>query len=159
MCAMAAVLLAFAIISTGLYAGFMLTFQTGIMPAFAQLTDEQFLTAMRRINEVVPRPLFLVTFVSIVLFPTLSVFFPVDGRTDYQRNLLISGLVCAVLNHVVTILGNVPLNNALEAAAKVTHSPSDGELRLAFEPRWNQYHLLRTMLAIGAFVLMVSSAL
>ncbi|MEU5403296.1 DUF1772 domain-containing protein [Streptomyces sp. NPDC005963] len=154
---MAAALLALAIISTGLYAGFMLTFQTGIMPAFAQLTDEQFLTAMRRINEVVPRPLFLATFVSIVLFPLLSLFFPVDGRTDFQRNLLITGLVCAVANHVVTVVGNIPLNNALEAAAKVTHSASDDQIRLEFEPRWNQFHLLRTMLAIAAFGLMVGS--
>lgn len=159
MSAMADVFLALAIISTGLYSGFMLTFQTGIMPAFAQLTDEQFLAAMRRINEVVPRPLFLLTFVSIIVFPALALVFPVDDLSGDQRRFIIAGLVCAALNHLITVAGNVPLNNALEAAARATQSPGDDQLRMAFEPRWNRFHLMRTLLAVTAFVLLVSAAL
>ncbi len=54
MSAMTSLLLVLATIVTGLYAGFMLTFLTGIMPGLADLTDEQFAAAMRRFNEKVP---------------------------------------------------------------------------------------------------------
>ncbi|MGW6456149.1 anthrone oxygenase family protein [Streptomyces sp. NPDC055078] len=186
---MATALLALAIISTGLYAGFMLTFRTGIMPALAQLSDEQFLAAMRRINEVVPRPLFLLTFFSYVAFPALSLAFPVGGRTGTQRWLLIAGLVCAVISHLITMGGNVPLNNALAAAEKKGTEKGTGnkgtetgtgtgnkgtgaekepeeeaargdrEARTAFEPRWNRLHLVRTLFTVASFALVVSSAL
>ncbi|MFI2210967.1 DUF1772 domain-containing protein [Streptomyces sp. NPDC020141] len=164
---MPTLLLALAIVSNGLYAGFMLTFRTGVMPALARLTDEQFLAAMRRINEVVPRPLFLLTFVSIVLFPALALAFPTEGRTAAERWLLVGCLVCAVLNHLVTVAGNVPLNNALaasersggETADRAADRAEDWAARAAFEPRWNRLHLVRTLLTVAAFALSVSAAL
>ncbi len=159
MSVMATVLLALAIISNGLYAGFMLTFRTAVMPALAQLTDSQFLAAMRRINEVVPRPLFLLTFAAIIVFPALAIAFPVDDRSDPQLWLLVVGLVCAVINHLITIAGNIPLNNALAAAEKATPAAPDTEVRAAFEPRWNGLHLVRTLFTIAAFALMVVAAL
>lgn len=202
MCGMATVLLALAIISTGLYAGFMLSFQTAIMPALARLDDDHFLAAMRRVNEVVPRPLFLLTFFSIIVFPAVSLAVPVDGRSDTQRWLLVAGLACSVINHLVTVAGNVPLNNALAASERVSERASeeaskrapeqsgrsegsrgseragesvsevpgergaqsgragaDRAARMAFEPRWNRLHLIRTLFTLAAFALVVSSAL
>ncbi|GGZ26354.1 membrane protein [Streptomyces inusitatus] len=159
MFAMPTLLLALAIVSNGLYAGFMLTFRTGVMPALARLTDEQFLAAMRRINEVVPRPLFLLTFVSIVVFPALALVFPAAGRTGLQRGLIVAGLLCAILNHLVTVAGNVPLNNALAASGAPGDRTPDREARAAFEPRWNRFHLVRTLLTVAAFALLVAAAL
>ncbi|MFI1013160.1 DUF1772 domain-containing protein [Streptomyces sp. NPDC020965] len=195
---MATVLLALAIISTGLYAGFMLSFQTAIMPALARLDDDHFLAAMRRVNEVVPRPLFLLTFFSIIVFPAVSLAVPVDGRSDTQRWLLVAGLACSVINHLVTVAGNVPLNNALAASERASEEASkrapeqsgrsegsrgseragesvsevpgergaqsgragaDRAARMAFEPRWNRLHLIRTLFTLAAFALVVSSAL
>lgn len=159
MWAMATLLLALAIISTGLYAGFMLTFRTGVMPALARLSDDQFLTAMRRINEVVPRPLFLLIFFGIIAFPAAALAVPVDGRTDTQRWLIVAGLVCAVLNHLVTVVGNIPLNNALATSENDPSAGPDSEVRAAFEPRWNVLHLIRTLFTIASFALLVSAAL
>ncbi len=159
MSAMATLLLALAIIFNGLYAGFMLTFQTAIMPSLAKLTDDQFLPVMRRINEVVPRPLFLLTFAGIIVFPALALAISVDDRTDTQQWLLVAGLACAVINHLITIAGNIPLNNALAASEKATPTAPAAEVRAAFEPRWNQLHIIRTLFTIAAFALMVSAAL
>ncbi|MBK3541188.1 DUF1772 domain-containing protein, partial [Streptomyces sp. MBT67] len=69
MSAMTSLLLVLATIVTGLYAGFMLTFLTGIMSGLAELTDEQFTSAMRRFNEKVPGPVFLVLFLGVVALP------------------------------------------------------------------------------------------
>ncbi|MGV9313668.1 anthrone oxygenase family protein [Streptomyces sp. NPDC003691] len=172
---MATALIALAIISTGLYAGFMLTFLTGVMPALARLTDEQFLAAMRRINEVVPRPLFLLTFAGVVVFPALALAFPEEGRGAAATWLIVAGLVCSVLNHLVTVAGNIPLNNALAATERGTAATpggtagpgrtpdwsgrSDQQVRHSFEGPWNRFHLVRTLFTVAAFALLVTAAL
>ncbi|MEU2114868.1 anthrone oxygenase family protein [Streptomyces sp. NPDC016459] len=153
---MASLLLALAVGCTGLYAGFMLIFQTGIMPALARLTDAEFVTAMRRINESVPRAVFMTVFLGVLVFPAAAYFVPGDGRTDTQQWLVLAGSVGAVLNHAVTVGGNVPLNNALAAS----EAPGDGPaaVRAAFEKRWNGLHRVRTALITLAFGLLTAAA-
>ncbi|WP_370412892.1 DUF1772 domain-containing protein [Streptomyces fradiae] len=161
---MAALLLALAVVSTGLYAGFMLIFRTGVMPALARLSDEEFVRAMRRINEYVPRPVFLLVFLGVVVFPAAALFVPVDGRTDTQKWLVAAGLAAAVANHLVTVAGNIPLNTALAASEPAGASAggsageSAGAVRAAFERPWNRFHLLRTLLVLAAFGLLTASA-
>lgn len=152
---MATLLLALAAVSTGLYAGFMLIFLTGIMPALGRLTDEQFVEVMRRINEFVPRLVFLVVFIGEVAFTAAALAVPTEDRSATQLWLLVAGLTCAVINHLVTAGGNIPLNNALASSRPA----SDSETRVAFESRWNTFHLIRTLFALAAFVLVVSAAL
>ncbi|MEV7563578.1 DUF1772 domain-containing protein [Streptomyces tanashiensis] len=154
---MATLLLALAVGCTGLYAGFMLIFQTGIMPALARLTDPEFVTAMRRINEYVPRPVFLTVFLGVIAFPAAAFFVPQDGRTDTQKWLVLAGLVCAVLNHAVTIGGNIPLNTALAASEKAP-AGDPSVVRSAFEKRWNGFHRVRTALIVLAFGLLTAAA-
>ncbi|WP_240135510.1 anthrone oxygenase family protein [Streptomyces sp. MUM 178J] len=156
---MPTLLLALAVVSAGLYAGFMLIFLTGIMPALARLPDQQFVSAMRRINEDVPRLVFLLVFGGLVAFPSAALAVPVEGRSDAQRWLILSGLVCAVLNHLVTIAGNIPLNNALAASETAAPPIPDSEVRTAFEDRWNRLHRVRTLLILAAFGLLVAASL
>ncbi|MFJ4921996.1 anthrone oxygenase family protein [Streptomyces sp. NPDC088725] len=95
-------------------------------------------------------------------FPAAALALPAEGRSDAQRWLVVAALVCALLNHLVTIAGNVPLNNALAAAETPLNSPggegsSDSAARAAFEARWNRFHRARTLLAVAAFALVVSA--
>lgn len=155
---MATLLLALAVVSTGLYAGFYLIFLTGIMPALARLSDEQFTAAMRRINEKVPRATFLLIFLGAVGFPAAALFVPVDGRTTADRWLVLAALVCAIAGHLITAAGNVPLNNALAASENAAPPVPDRDARAAFESRWNAFHLVRTLLALAAFACLVCAA-
>lgn len=159
MCAMATLLLALAVVFNGLYAGFMLIFLTGIMPGFARLPDDQFVPAMRRINETVPRGVFLLVFVGLVVFPAVALAVPVDDRSDTQLWLIVAGLVCGVLNHLVTVGGNIPLNNVLASSESASPPIPDSEVRAAFESRWNRLHLVRTLLIVAAFALLVTASL
>ncbi|MFF9015032.1 DUF1772 domain-containing protein [Streptomyces sp. NPDC014870] len=154
---MATTLLALAIASTGLYAGFMLIFLTGIMPALARLDDGAFVDAMRRINEYVPKAVFLLVFLGVVAFPVAAFLVPADGRSETQKWLVLAGMVCAVLNHVVTVAGNIPLNNAL-AASERTGEPASA-VRAAFEKRWNGFHVIRTVLITASFGLLIAAGL
>ncbi|MFC8170539.1 DUF1772 domain-containing protein [Streptomyces sp. NPDC057325] len=105
---MATLLLALAVVCTGLCAGFMLVFLTGVMPALARLTDDGFVTAMRRINEYVPRAVFLTVLLGVIAFPAAAFPVPVAGRTDAQTWCVLAGLACAVLNHLVALGGKIP---------------------------------------------------
>ncbi|GHH32892.1 anthrone oxygenase family protein [Streptomyces candidus] len=154
---MSTLLLALAVVSTGLYAGMMLIFRTGIMPALARVPDAQFVNVMRRINEDVPRGLFVLTMFASVGFPLAVLFVAPDGgRTGVQLWLLAGGLALSVVNHGITAGGNVPLNNAL-ASSESAGTP-DGEVRAAFETRWNRLHTIRTLCAVVAFALVTASA-
>ncbi|GHG00360.1 DUF1772 domain-containing protein [Streptomyces filamentosus] len=153
---MASLLLALAVGSTGLYAGFLLVFLTGVMPALGRLPDAAFVAAMRRVNEAVPRAVFMTVFAGVAVFPIAAYLVPVDDRTGAQRWLMLAGFVCALLNHLVTAVGNVPLNNALAAAEGPAEDPA--ATRAAFEPRWNAYHRARTALIVVAFGLLTAAA-
>ncbi|PRH78276.1 DUF1772 domain-containing protein [Streptomyces solincola] len=152
---MPTLLLGLAIVSTGLYAGFMLVFQTGVMPALARLDDAHFVTAMRQVNALMPRGVFMTVFAGVLVFPPLVWAMPVDGRSEEATWLTIAGTVCAIANHLVTVVGNVPLNNALAAAPVNPPGPA----RAAFEGRWNAFHRMRTLLVTVAFALLVAAAL
>ncbi|WP_392670589.1 DUF1772 domain-containing protein [Streptomyces sp. LN785] len=151
---MASLLLALAVLVTGLYAGFLVCFTIGVMPGLGLLPDEQFTAVMRRFNEKVPGPVFLVLFAGVIGFPVTALLVPVDGRTAAERGLVAGALVCAVLGHLVTVGGNIPLNSALAQS----EGADDSVARRAFETRWNNLHRIRTALSTGAFALLVAAA-
>lgn len=150
MCTMSslpALLLALGVITTGLYAGFLLTFLIAVMPGIAALPDERFAAAMRRFNEKVPGPVFLALFLGVIAFPAAAVAGADDGTV---RALAVAALVCGVGSHLVTIAGNIPLNKALAES----EGGDDGAAREAFESRWNTLHRIRTALSLAAFALL-----
>lgn len=50
----------------------------------------------------------------------------------------------------MTVIGNIPLNNALAAS----EGGDDSAARAAFESRWNTLHQVRTAFALVACVLL-----
>ncbi|WP_411079118.1 DUF1772 domain-containing protein [Streptomyces sp. cmx-18-6] len=150
---MTSLFLMLSVIVNGLYAGFLLTFLMAIMPGLAGLPDEQFTAAMRRFNEKVPGPLFLVLFLGAVALPAAALFTGLRGPDAEEVPVLVAALGCAVASHVITIAGNIPLNNALARS----EGGDDTAARRAFEPRWNTFHQIRTALTLAGFVLLVMS--
>lgn len=148
---MASLFLTLAVITTGLYAGFLLTFLIAVMPGLAVLPDDGFTAAMRRFNEKVPGPVFLVLFLGVIAFPAVPVFTEAGEKT---WPLLIAALACAVVSHLITIAGNIPLNNALAQS----EGGDDTAARTAFEARWNAFHRIRTVLSLAASVLLAVAA-
>ncbi|WP_405712777.1 MULTISPECIES: DUF1772 domain-containing protein [unclassified Streptomyces] len=139
--------LALAVITTGLFAGFMLTFLIAIMPGIAALPDERFTAAMRRFNEKVPGPAFMALFLGVIAFPAVVA---IGGDGGSGRALAVAALVCAIAGHLITIAGNIPLNKALAES----EGGDDSAARAAFESRWNRLHRVRTLLSLAAFALL-----
>ncbi len=150
MAAMTSLLLVLSVIVTGLYAGFMLAFLIAVMPGLAELPDQQFTAAMRKFNEKVPGPAFLVLFLAVVALPAAALLTGLGEHDEVAGPALAGALVCVVAGHLVTIAGNIPLNNALAKSA----GGDDTAARKAFEPRWNTFHQVRTAFVLVACALL-----
>ncbi|MFE2974862.1 anthrone oxygenase family protein [Streptomyces sp. NPDC059258] len=139
-----------ALACTGLYAGYMIAFMSGVMPALKEVDDASFTLVMRVVNRKVPGPLFLLLFLGSLAFPAASFFVEPDGRAAGDTTLVGVAAACALVGHLITSGGNVPLNNALEASKG---RGGDRAARSAFEGRWTALHVLRSLCATAAFVL------
>ncbi|MFC7219809.1 DUF1772 domain-containing protein [Streptomyces polyrhachis] len=149
---MTSAVLVLAVVTTGLYAGVMYAFQFIIMPTLGRGSDAEFTAVMRRINQVIVNPWFLVLFLGIVLWPLLAVVLA------EEKLLAALALGCTVLAHLVTVAGNIPLNEALGKAPVAT--PEERlAAREAFEARWLRLHAVRTLLCVVAAVLLACAAL
>lgn len=74
--------------------------------------------------------------------------------------LITAAVIYTVGVVVVTIFGNVPLNELLDKTNLATASTEDLKtLRATFETKWNQFHTIRTVTATIAFVLLIISAM
>lgn len=126
---------------TGLLAGLYLAFVVGVMPGLARADDGTFVTAMKRINDVIVNPVFLFVFLGA---PALSVALLFVDLSPLAFAVAALGVVTLV----ITFAANIPLNEALAAA------PATGAVdaaRRQFEQPWVRWHLVRTVTGVGCF--------
>ena len=121
----------------GLLAGIYLAFLVAVMPALHGQSDSVFVTVMNRVNVVIVNPVFLAVFLGAPLLALLRL------RADHGAVGIIAA-VAAVAALLVTVLVNVPLNDAL----------AGGGSRADFETPWLVAHAVRTVAAVAAFALL-----
>lgn len=132
--------------TTGLMAGLFFAWSCSVIPGLARLPDAGYLAAMQAMNRAILNPLFLAAFIGTLLLLPLSTILHY-GRPAPARFwlLLAAAIVYAVGVFGVTMAGNVPLNETLDAFNLGSASASDlAAQRAAFERPWNDLHLIRT---------------
>ena len=101
-------------LGSGLMAGFFFAFSFCVMKALGKLPPEQGIAAMQSINVVVINPMFLTVFLGTGSLCAAGIYGSVMHWQEPAAAYLLSGgavyLVGAIL---VTMLFNVPRNNAL----------------------------------------------
>ena len=134
-------MLVLALLTTGLQAGTYYTWASGVMPGLARVGDRTFVEAMWSMNRAIVNPVFLASFLGA---PVLSIAaaFLVDGDA---RPWAVVGALGAVATIVITAGGNIPLNNALDAAGPIEQVTDPVGTRRAFESRWVRLNVLRTV--------------
>jgi uncharacterized membrane protein len=143
------VLAAAGLVLLALGGGTFWSFTTGVMPGLGRTDDQVFVISMRSINRAVVNPLFLLP---IFLPPVPLVWAGLIDLSEPRGWLLLAaGVVFFIGAIVVTVAGNVPLNDALEASA----SSSPASSRAAFERRWNALNGVRSASSLTAIVLAV----
>lgn len=131
---------------SGVGAGIFCAFSTGIMPGLARTDDTTFVSSMRAINRAVINPLFLGP---IFLPPVLLGAAGVTATTTAASGLLLAATAVFGAGVVaVTMVGNVPLNTALDRSTAAV-----GAARAAFERRWRARNHIRSVSATAATLL------
>ena len=143
-------ILTLAVVSTGLGAGVYATYALAVMPGLARTDDRTFVTAFAAIDRAIVSPAFLGgVFLGA---PILLLLAAVTGATQ-RPALAWTALALVLAATILTVAVNVPLNDALKAAALPDLDP--GPVRAAFhEGRWAVANAIRTALEVGALVLL-----
>jgi uncharacterized membrane protein len=145
-----------AAIGCGLIAGVFFAFSTFVMPALARLQPSQGIAAMQSVNITAINPLFM-----LVLFGTAvaCLFIVISALLQWHQSgkiyLSIGSLLYLVGTILVTMLGNVPLNNAL---ANVDPNSTEGTILWAkYLTDWTFWNHVRTLTALAASVMFIVS--
>lgn len=150
-----------AVVSTGLSTGLLFGWAVSVMPGTARVADTEYIAVMQSINRAIINPFFLVPF---LLSPVLLVIASVGqfGVQEDENGWLLgtAAVVYAVGVLAVTIAGNIPLNDRLEAFdLDAADTDAASVERTTYERGWNRWHYVRTLASLSAFVLAVASAL
>ena len=138
-----------AALGAGLMAGVFFAFSTFVMRALARLPARESVSAMQSINVVVINPLFLGVFmgtaaVSVAAIITAAMKFDRPGGAY----VIAGGVLYVVGTFLVTIVFNVPLNNALDA---IRPDGADVAQRWAgYAGRWTAWNHVRAAAALAA---------
>lgn len=142
-------------LGSGLIAGTFFAFSTFVMGALARLPVPQGIAAMQSINVVVINPLFLGVFIgTAILVALLAVMACLNWSAPGTLYLLAGAALYLAGCFLVTMVGNVPLNNALDAVAP--DSAEGAALWMRYLQSWNFWNHVRggaSLLASAVFIL------
>lgn len=145
-----------AALGCGLMAGVFFAFSTFVMRALARLQPAHGIEAMQSINRTVINPWFLGVFLG-----TAAVCILLAGAALWRWQqpgavyLLAGSLLYLIGTVLVTMVFNVPMNNALESVDPASNDASDHWA--SYLARWTAWNHVRTAAALlGAASLMLA---
>ena len=144
------------VVLTGLSAGLFYAWSVSVIPGTQKVADPAYLETMQNINRAILNPsFFLIFFGSIFFLSIASIYEFHENKVAFW--LLLSASIFYLIGTVgVTGLGNVPLNNQLDALELTKINASKiAEFRKFYELNWNRLHLIRTIFAVISFLLSV----
>ncbi len=142
-----------AALGSGLIAGVFYAFSTFVMGALGKLPPANGIAAMQSINIVVINPWFMTAFFGTALLCVILAFSVMSRWSEPGALLIAAGCLFYLVGTIgTTMIGNVPLNNAL---ARVDPSSSDGATLWAdYLNRWTFLNHVRTAAALAAAALL-----
>ena len=145
------VIIVASISGAGLVTGLLFAFSNFVMRALADLPSDKGMFTMRRINETIINPIFLLLFLGT---PLLCAVIAVNSgqKIDEPGSLfLLAGALAYLIGPFgITMLFNVPLNNLL---ARADMSDAD-EIWPMYQKRWQWWNHIRTYIGVVAVVFM-----
>jgi uncharacterized membrane protein len=146
-------------LASGLIAGLFYSYSCSVNPGLGALSDAGYLAAMQSINRVILNPVFFFSFMGTFLLLPLSTYQHFGTGSRFYL-MLAAAAVYMIGTFGVTMLGNVPLNEALDKVNLTGASAQElTAYRLRFEVPWNRLHAVRTYASVISFVLVLLACL
>lgn len=138
-----------ATLGAGVMAGFFFTFSNTVMQALGRVPVPAGIQAMQTINATVLNPVFFAAFFGTAILGILIAVLALLGMADPGGVWRIAGgLAYVVGTFIVTVVFNVPMNEAL---AKVDPgSPQGAALWRDYLARWVMWNHVRTLASLVA---------
>lgn len=150
------VLLWFSAIGCGLLAGLYFAFSAFIMTALGRIGQTAGIAAMNAINVAIVQSLFLPIFLgTTITSAALAIAALLRWEGPAAMSMLSGGVVYVFGMFVVTMLFNVPLNNAL--AATDPASPDAASLWARYLTDWTWWNHVRTVSSTAACALFIAA--
>ena len=143
---------AIALLGSALVGGVFFAFSSFVMKALARVPSSEGIAAMQSINIVVINPSFLGAFFGTSFLSLGVVVLVLVNRSHPSAMLFLGGAIFYFVGtFLVTMFGNVPLNDQLAAVS--TTDPAATELWEHYLDRWTMWNHVRTTAAMLAALL------
>ena len=155
------IVLFLALMTTALSAGLFYAWVVSVIPGTKKVTDQAYLEVMQSINRTILNPGFFIIFFGAMFLLFVQTYFQYKIKIDNIFWLTLSATVIYLIGTIgVTMFGNVPLNNMVDALDLSKMNLEEfKEARLNYEDRWNQLNMIRTVAAMISFLLLFFAAL
>ena len=145
-------------LGSGAIGGVFFAFSNFVMPALARLAPAEGIHAMQAINVTVLNRLFLGTFMGTGLLSLAAIILALLTWNDVSSLCAVLAGATYVLGSIlVTMRGNVPLNNALMRVAQVD-ALGEATWR-SYLTDWTRWNTVRTIACFVAMVLFIVALL
>ena len=138
-------------------AGIFFTWTNAVKPGIGTLDDMTYMKAFQAMNRLILNRLFYIVFILPVLTISISTYMSFGSTKLYVFELFLLSTLLYVLGvFLITILGNIPLNELLENTDLEKISLTElSDLRGKIENKWNNFNLIRTVSSFISFLLLV----
>ena len=144
------------ILLTGLSAGLCFTWSNTVTPGIGRLDDLGYLQSFQQMNRTILNPMFFVVFFGPFFLNLVNIYFFRSSPSSFFWILILAGVIYVFGVLVVTVFGNVPLNEMLDKTDLDIASIDElRQLRENFELKWNRLHSIRTFTSIISFLLLI----
>ena len=155
------IILALAILLTGLMAGIFFTWSNAVKPGIGKLGDIEYLRALQSMNRVILNNAFKIIFLGAIIAVALV---PVFYFNLYPKNIFWLFVFTLVIYWIgvfgVTVSGNIPLNEILDKTnLESITSEEIKTLRKSIEVKWNNFNLIRCISSAITFLILIVSFL
>ena len=138
-----------AALGCGLIAGVFFAFSVFVMKALARLSPDSGIVAMQSINVAVLNPWFLGAFFGTAIVCVLALISSLLRWHEADAvYLLVGGAFYLIGTFLVTVVFNVPRNEALKSITP--NDPSAADLWAGYVTSWTAWNHVRTIAALAA---------
>ena len=149
-------ILVLATLLTGLSAGLCFTWSNAVTTGLSRLDDISYLAGFQQMNRTILNPTFFLVFFGPVLALIGSIIFYKSASPQIVWMLVIAFAIYFLGVALVTVFGNVPINEVLNQTDLHQITETDVKaLRLKFETKWARLHLVRTYASGISFLLLI----
>ena len=146
------------VLLTGLSAGLCFTWHNAVTPGIGRLDNLGYLSAFQQMNRTILNPTFFVVFFGPFFLSLINLYVFRSASSSIIWLLILAAATYFLGVVLVTIFGNIPLNELLDKSDLTSVSIEElKNLRETFEAKWNRFHLIRTVTSIISFFLLIIS--